>query len=99
MHAFNNISSIIGSTAFVNRAKNQNVQNAIILSLDTESLFTNVPLLELTSYSCQYPTRNNMQIEIPLSTLEDFWDAFGMCSSSLTEPTTDKEMESRWVQS
>lgn len=56
---------------FVNTINGLNVSNKLMFSLDITSLFTNVPLVETSKFVIKYLTDNNLNVRIPLETLQE----------------------------
>ena len=56
---------------FIQRIKDINISNRHMLSLDVQSLFTNVPLLETVNYLCDYISSNNIDLGLPLDKLKE----------------------------
>ena len=56
---------------FVREIRDANVTNKTMFSLDVESLFTNVPLVETIDYICQFVQNNAVPIKIPVTNLRE----------------------------
>lgn len=56
---------------FIENIEEVNVSDKIILSLNVESLLTNVPLIEIISFICKYINNNEMNIGIPEAYLKE----------------------------
>ena len=56
---------------FVNRVKDLNLSNKLMLSFDVESLFTNVPLVETIDFICDFLKETKANIGIPVNSLKE----------------------------
>ena len=56
---------------FVRNIQDINVTNRIMFSLDVQSLFTNVPLVETIDYICQFVQKEDVPIAIPVASLRE----------------------------
>ena len=56
---------------FVNRVKDLNLADKLMLSFDVESLFTNVPLVETIDFICDYLRETKTNIGIPITSLKE----------------------------
>ena len=56
---------------FVDQIKDSNIEDKQMFSLDVQSLFTNIPLMETIDYICEVIRENNIPLSIPLDKLKE----------------------------